>query len=1135
MKYRLSIVIPVWNQEQLVIRALDSIPRRKDIQVIVVDDGSTDSSLNILKEYEAKDKRVTVLTQQNQGAGVARNAGLEVSHGEYLAFLDGDDYFKPDFLEKMYNRAKSNDTDIVICGAESYEINKKFYKDITWSLVISNIPKQDVFNAKDMPEKIFTSFQNWNWNKIFKRKFIEDNGIRFQQLHRTNDLYFTCTALVLAQKISVIQENLVVYRVGQSCNSQSTNVLYPLDFYYAFKELRLFLIHRNIYDIYKTSFLNWAVEGCVYNINSIKNKKIKQKIINKIFTDGLFELDLSSIKDVNFEKESILENFLQYNRELSFLKKLFSVQNIGRHRVICIAGIKFKFKSKIKINRTTLNKTFQQLFYKRLCKEFAEAYYTGKILRKNFTLEEWEKIMRWIKDYEKVNTCLQPLYNIRIPIVLACDKNYSSQMYVTILSALENKNYNTFYDFYLLVPERFSLTITEKFYDLQKIYKGCEIHFVEMNKAFASKNMQISHITYPTFYRLKMPEILPKSYKKAIYLDVDTIVVQDLTDYFNIDIADNYIAGVKAAGYILYAHIKKNYYDKIGIPDLSNYINAGVTLWNLEQIRLDSMDLKLLELAHNDYDSMDQDIINLAFQGRIKILPLKYNLMTKYTELFNADETIYEKFKNIYPKEEIIDAVNNPTVIHYADKIKPWNNSQSIMAEIWWKYALKSKLFKIKGVKRMPKVSVIIPVYNVEEYLRECLDSVVNQTLRDIEIICVDDGSTDSSLDILKEYAAKDNRFTILEQSNKGAGAARNKGLDIAKGEYLYFLDSDDYIDICCLEKLYNKITNENADICLCKRKVYNETLNTTQIDHQSLNFNMLPNKEVFSFLDIPDRIFQICIIGVFVKLYRKNLIDKNNIKFQEIKTTNDIFFNYAALLSAERITCINDALITYRQNRNNCLTLQRGSSLSCVKQAYNALISFCKQKNIFDLVVKYLIEILDIIKDLEGNYFDESNPESEPEIYKNTGQNSNESNGKTLKKNISVIFRKLIMEAKNDKFGEYKIKTIASKLFSYFGKNKKYYSKAIVAVNIILNIFETNKIDSKKYLKDLNDILNWLTKYKIAPKYYEIKGKLGTVDADLEYIELNSIKYSPYFNRIYCFIKNLFIHSFNCNFFVFS
>ena len=168
----------------------------------------------------------------------------------------------------------------------------------------------------------------------------------------------------------------------------------------------------------------------------------------------------------------------------------------------------------------------------------------------------------------------------------------------------------------------------------------------------------------------------------------------------------------------------------------------------------------------------------------------------------------------------------------------------------------------------------------------------------------------------------------------------------------------------------------------------------------------------------------------------------------------------------------------------------------------FSKLISHkCSEdKNIFDLVVKYLMEILDIIKDLEGNYFDESDPESDPEIYKNIGQNLSECNGKTLKKNISFIFRKLIMEAKNDKLGEYKIKTITSKLFSFFSKNKKYYSRAITIVNIILNIFETNKIDSKKYSKELNEILNWLNKYKISPKYYEIKGIIMYKDLPAAY-----------------------------------
>ena len=99
----------------------------------------------------------------------------------------------------------------------------------------------------------------------------------------------------------------------------------------------------------------------------------------------------------------------------------------------------------------------------------------------------------------------------------------------------------------------------------------------------------------------------------------------------------------------------------------------------------------------------------------------------------------------------------------------------------------------------MVKISVIIPVYNVEKYLKESLESVVNQTLNDIEIICIDDGSTDSSPSILKEYQNNDERFIIINQENSGPGAARNRGIKEAKGKYTYFLDSDDYLELDAL------------------------------------------------------------------------------------------------------------------------------------------------------------------------------------------------------------------------------------------------------------------------------------------------------------------------------------------------
>ena len=102
-----------------------------------------------------------------------------------------------------------------------------------------------------------------------------------------------------------------------------------------------------------------------------------------------------------------------------------------------------------------------------------------------------------------------------------------------------------------------------------------------------------------------------------------------------------------------------------------------------------------------------------------------------------------------------------------------------------------------------PKISVIIPVYNVEDYLEECLDSIINQTFKDLEIICINDGSQDNSLNILEEYAEKDNRIKIITTKNQGLSAARNRGLENITGDYVYFIDSDDYLELTAFEELY--------------------------------------------------------------------------------------------------------------------------------------------------------------------------------------------------------------------------------------------------------------------------------------------------------------------------------------------
>ena len=123
----------------------------------------------------------------------------------------------------------------------------------------------------------------------------------------------------------------------------------------------------------------------------------------------------------------------------------------------------------------------------------------------------------------------------------------------------------------------------------------------------------------------------------------------------------------------------------------------------------------------------------------------------------------------------------------------------------------------------MVKVSVIVPVYNVENFLKECLDSIVNQTLYDIEIICINDGSTDNSLAILESYAKSDDRIKIISQENKGLGAVRNVAFNHISGDYVFFIDSDDYIDLNTLKKLYENAISNDSDLVFFKIARFDE------------------------------------------------------------------------------------------------------------------------------------------------------------------------------------------------------------------------------------------------------------------------------------------------------------------------
>ncbi len=248
-----------------------------------------------------------------------------------------------------------------------------------------------------------------------------------------------------------------------------------------------------------------------------------------------------------------------------------------------------------------------------------------------------------------------------------------------------------------------------------------------------------------------------------------------------------------------------------------------------------------------------------------------------------------------------------------------------------------------------PIVSVIMPVYNGHDYLRQCLDSVVGQTLKDIEIICVDDGSTDDSVLILQEYAARDARVKVICQENGGAGAARNNGLRNARGRYLSFLDSDDFFEPAMLEKAVNKIQQDKAEFVVFRCDQYmNDTGEFKQIRY-SLKEGGLPPYRPFPVWSIVDNVFRVFMGWAWDKVYDAEFIRKYGFTFQEQRTSNDLLFVFSALVKAQRITILDEVLAHQRRNNTESLSNTREKSWFCFYDALCALRDYLKSQAIYE------------------------------------------------------------------------------------------------------------------------------------------------------------------------------------------
>ncbi len=226
----------------------------------------------------------------------------------------------------------------------------------------------------------------------------------------------------------------------------------------------------------------------------------------------------------------------------------------------------------------------------------------------------------------------------------------------------------------------------------------------------------------------------------------------------------------------------------------------------------------------------------------------------------------------------------------------------------------------------IPKLSIIVPVYNTESYLYKCIDSIINQQFKDLEIILVNDGSSDNSGKICDEYAEIDNRIRVLHIKNQGVSNARNRGIELARGDYIGFIDSDDWIDEDMYSNMLNNLTTYNADIIMCGHVIY-DGKNEHYIGFPWKQNSVFKLEEIHktvipSFLapmDIYGDKQQIVMGSVCKCLFKQDIIRQNEILFDtQIKYTEDTVFILQSLSKAEKVVFINTPYYHYRRDREN-------------------------------------------------------------------------------------------------------------------------------------------------------------------------------------------------------------------------
>ena len=355
---KVSVIVPVYNAAEYLAPALDSIVDQTlvEIEIICVDDGSVDSSLEILKSYRERDGRVRILTENNAGPSVARNKGIVRARGKYIIFLDADDFYELSLLERLYNFAEENSLDIAASEYKVYDNSSADFKRHLPAAHAEIFEQTPVTSKNEHPDEIFESMTGYIWNKMFLRDFIIRKELLFDKdLFVFEDVNFVISALAMAERVGKLDDVLVYHRVYSDQTRARTFRKYYRQVPLVYKKAKEFLMHNGMYLPLSKSFLNFSAGRCftIYNLLWQDGKEDFWNMLHESYAE-IFDWHKHGIAE--FTRKEIADfamNVVLYDHK-TFEKRLSRGRTIEPER--------FELLAKGKIKRKKATEIFGKIF-----------------------------------------------------------------------------------------------------------------------------------------------------------------------------------------------------------------------------------------------------------------------------------------------------------------------------------------------------------------------------------------------------------------------------------------------------------------------------------------------------------------------------------------------------------------------------------------------------------------------------------------------------------------------------------------------------------------------------------------------------------------------------------------------------